>query len=129
MARDAGVWTVVRGEFSWAGDTLRLVARVYDVASGERVHVARVDGQPGEDVRPMFDALAARLLDLSGAPADALGPGIAASTTHSVEAFRRYLAGMDLLNQLESAAARVEFERAATIDTDLCAGVLPPART
>ena len=117
MARDAGVWTVVRGEFSWAGDTLRLVARVYDVASGERVHVARVDGRPGEDVRPLFDALAARLLDLSGAPADALGPGIAASTTHSVEAFRRYLAGMDLLNRWDLPAARVEFERAATIDT------------
>jgi len=117
MARDAGVWTVVRGEFSWAGDTLRLVARVYDVASGKRVHVARVDGHPGEDVRPMFDELAARLLDLSGAPADAVGPGLAASTTHSVEAFRRYLAGMELLNSWNLAAAASEFERATAIDS------------
>jgi serine/threonine-protein kinase len=117
MARDAGVWTVVRGEFSWAGDTLRLVARVYDVATGARVHVARVDGRPGEDVRPMFDELATRLLDLSGAPADALGPGLAATTTHSVEAFRGYLAGMELLNRWNLPAAAAEFERATTIDT------------
>ncbi len=117
MARDAGVWTVVRGEFSWAGDTLRLIARVYDVASGGRVHVARVDGRPGEDVRPLFDALAARLLDLSGAPADAVGPGLAATTTHSVEAFRRYLAGTDLLNRWNLPAAAAEFQRATAIDT------------
>jgi serine/threonine-protein kinase len=117
MAREAGVWTVVRGEFSWAGDTLRLVARVYDVATGARVHVARVDARPGEDVRPMFDELATRLLDLSGAPADALGPGLAATTTHSVEAFRRYLAGLDLLNRWNLPAAAAEFQRATAIDT------------
>ncbi len=117
MARAAGVWTVVRGEFSWAGDTLQLVARVYDVASGERVHVARVDGRPGEDVRPLFDALAARLLHLSGAPADAVGPGLATTATHSVEAFRRYLAGMDLLNRWNLPAAAAEFERATAIDS------------
>ncbi len=117
IARDAGVWTVVRGEFSWAGDTLRLVARVYDVATGDRVDVAQVDARPGEDVRPMFDALAARLLRLSGAPAGAIGPGLAATTTHSVEAFRRYLAGMDLFNRWNLPAAAAQFERAAAIDT------------
>ena len=126
MARDAGVWTVVRGEFSWAGDTLRLVARVYDVASGARVHVARVDGHPGEDVRPMFDELAARLLDLSGAPADAVGPGLAASTTHSVEAFRRYLAGMDLLNSWNLPAAAGGVPAGDRDRLDLRVGVLPP---
>jgi eukaryotic-like serine/threonine-protein kinase len=117
MAREAGVWTVVRGEFSWAGDTLRLVARVYDVASGQRVHVARVDGRPGRDVRPLFDALATRLLDLSGAPADAVGPGLAATTTHSVEAFRLYLTGLDHLNHWNLTAARTAFDQAVSIDT------------
>jgi serine/threonine-protein kinase len=117
MARAAGVWTVVRGEFSWAGDTLRLVARVYDVATGARVNVARVDGRPGRDVRPLFDALAARLLDLSGAPADAVGPGLAATTTHSVEAFRLYLTGLDHLNRWNLASARAAFDQAVAIDT------------
>ena len=43
LARDAGVWTVVLGDFTQAGDSLHLVARVYDVATGARVDVARVD--------------------------------------------------------------------------------------
>ena len=68
LAREAGVWTVVLGDFHQAGDSLHLVARVYDVASGKRVDVARVDDRPGADVRPLFDQLAAQLLDLSGAP-------------------------------------------------------------
>ena len=68
LAREAGVWTVVLGDFTPAGDSLHLAARVYDVASGKRVDVARVDDRPGADVRPLFDQLAAKLLDLSGAP-------------------------------------------------------------
>ena len=68
LAREAGVWTVVLGDFTPAGDSLHLVARVFDVASGKRVDVARVDDRPGADVRPLFDQLAAKLLDLSGAP-------------------------------------------------------------
>jgi serine/threonine-protein kinase len=117
MAREAGVWTIVRGEFSWAGDTLRLVARMYDVATGQRVHVAQVDGRPGRDVRPLFDALAARLLHLSGAPPEAVGPGLAATTTHSVEAFRHYLTGLDHLNHWDLPAARAAFEQALSVDT------------
>ena len=66
LAREAGVWTVVLGDFAQAGDSLHLTARVYDVASGDRVDVARVDDRAGADVRPLFDELAARLLDLSG---------------------------------------------------------------
>ena len=57
-------WATSRG----SGDSLHLAARVYDVATGNRVDVARVDDRPGDDVRPLFDQLAAKLLDLSGAP-------------------------------------------------------------
>ena len=77
LAREAGVWTVVLGDFTQAGDSLHLAARVFDVASGNRVDVARVDDRAGADVRPLFDELAAKLLDLSGAPergADRPGP-------------------------------------------------------
>ena len=39
LARDGGAWTVVLGDFTRAGDSLHLVARVYDVATGNRVDV------------------------------------------------------------------------------------------
>jgi TolB-like protein len=98
MAREAGVWTVVLGEYSRGGDSLHLAVRVFDVATGKRVDAARVDGRAGPDVRPVFDELATWLLDLSGAPGD-IRTGLAHVTTSSLEAFRAYLAGVEQLNR------------------------------
>ena len=116
LARDAGVWTVVLGDFRQAGDSLHLVARVYDVATGKRVDVAQADDRSGEDVRPVFDQLAARLLDLSGAPSR-VRASLAQATTGSLEAFRAYLAGQEALNRWDLADAERELRRAAAIDT------------
>jgi TolB-like protein len=116
LAREAGVWTVVLGDFSQAGDSLHLAARVYDVASGARVDIARVDDQTGADVRPLFDELAVKLLDLSGAPNE-VRISLARSTTASLEAYRAYLTGVEQLNRWDLAGAEREFQRASTIDT------------
>ncbi|MEP7325805.1 MAG: protein kinase [Gemmatimonadota bacterium] len=116
LARDAGVWTVVLGDFTRSGDSLHLAARVYDVASGERIDVAQVDGQSGEDPRPLYDQLAARLLDLSGAPG-AVRSNLSSLTTRSLEAYRAYLRGIDLLNQWELTSAEQEFRQALDEDS------------
>src|SRR5207253_8028820 len=105
------VWTVVLGDYTPAGDTLHLTARVYDVSSGKRVDIARVDDRSGTDVRPLFDQLAAKLLDLSGAPTE-IQIGLARSTTGSLEAFRAYLNGVEQLNRWDLANAEREFDRA-----------------
>ncbi len=116
LAREAGVWTVVLGDFTPAGDSLHLTARVFDVATGKRVDVARVDDRAGPDVRPLFDDLAAKLLDLSGAPNE-IRIGLARSTTQSLEAFRAYLSGVEHLNRWDLAGAQRDLERAIALDT------------
>ena len=116
LAREAGVWTVVLGDFTQGGDSLHLAARVYDVASGTRVDVARVDDRSGEDARPLFDELAAKLLDLSGAPRE-VRIGLARSTTASLEAYRAYLSGVEQLNHWDLAGAERDLERAIRIDS------------
>jgi serine/threonine protein kinase/tetratricopeptide (TPR) repeat protein len=116
LAREAGVWTVVLGDYTLAGDSLHLAARVYDVATGERISVARVDGVGQPDARPLFDQLAARLLDLSGAPGGQRAD-LASLTTPSLEAYRAYLRGLDQLNQWELGAAQSELERAVELDS------------
>jgi serine/threonine-protein kinase len=116
LAREAGVWTVVLGDFTPAGDSLHLTARVFDVASGKRVDVAQVDGRAGPDVRPLFDDLAAKLLDLSGAPNE-IRIGLARATTQSLEAFRAYLRGVEQLNRWDLAGAQRDLERAIALDT------------
>jgi serine/threonine-protein kinase len=116
LAREAGVWTVVLGDFAQAADSLHLTARMYDVASGKRVDVAQVDDRAGSDVRPAFDQLAARLLDLSGAPNE-VRIGLARSTTMSLEAYRAYLAGVEQLNRWDLGGAQRDLQRALQIDT------------
>lgn len=116
LARDAGVWTVVLGDYARAGDTLQLVAHVYDVASGARLDVAAVRGRPGDDVRPLFDQLAARLLDLSGAPSGVTA-NLARATTSSLEAYRAYLQGIEELNAWNLGAAEASLRRAVALDT------------
>ena len=116
IARDAGVWTVVLGDYTLAGDSLHLAARVYDVASGERISVARVDGVGQPDARPLFDQLAARLLDLSGAPGGQRAD-LASLTTPSLEAYRAYLRGIDKLNQWDLGPAQTDLERAVQLDS------------
>ncbi|MDQ2673226.1 MAG: serine/threonine-protein kinase, partial [Chloroflexota bacterium] len=114
LAREAGVWTVVLGDYSRVGDSLHLAARVYDVATGARISIARVDDRSGEDARPLFDQLAAQLLNLSGAPTD-LPVSLARSTTQSLEAYRSYLAGVDRLNRWDLAGAERDLRRAVSI--------------
>jgi eukaryotic-like serine/threonine-protein kinase len=116
LAREAGVWTVVLGDFTPAGDSLHLAARVFDVASGKRVDIARVDDRPGADVRPLFDQLAAKLLDLSGAPNE-IRTGLARATTTSLEAFRAYLSGVEQLNRWDLTGAERSLGRAIALDT------------
>jgi eukaryotic-like serine/threonine-protein kinase len=116
LAREAGVWTVVLGDFARVGDSLHLAARIYDVATGDRVSVARVDDRTGEDARPLFDQLAAKLLDLSGAPTD-LPVDLARSTTQSLEAYRSYLVGVNRLNRWDLTGAERDLGRAVALDT------------
>ena len=116
LARDAGAWTVVLGEYSQNGDSLRLAARVFDVASGNRVDAVEVAGLAAVDARPVFDALAARLLDLSGAPSD-LSTSLTAATTGSLEAYRDYLDGVRALGDWKLSAADSLLSRAVGIDS------------
>ena len=116
LAREAGVWTVVLGEFDQAGDSLHLTARVFDVATGQRLDLASASGVPGSDVRHLFDNLASRILNLSGAP-ETVTTNLARATTGSLEAYRAYLSGVDHLNEWELAGAIGDLERATRIDS------------
>jgi tetratricopeptide (TPR) repeat protein len=116
LARASHAWTVVLGDYTKAGDSLHLVARTYDVATGRRLEVVQVDGPIQDDVRPLFDELATKLLDLTGAPKGDRTT-VAAVTTQSVEAYRGYLRGVDALSHWRLNEASRELERAVAIDT------------
>ena len=116
LAREAGAGTVVLGDFTHSGDSLRLTARTYDVATGTRLDVVETAGRGSEDVRPLFDRLAARLLDLSGAPEGGRSP-LTDVTTESLEAYRAYLQGIEHLNHWELLPATAALRRAVSLDS------------
>ncbi|MBM4186098.1 MAG: hypothetical protein FJ206_02195 [Gemmatimonadetes bacterium] len=115
MARRSRAWTVVLGEFNQVGDSLRVTARRYDVATGRRLDLIEVRGTASGDVRPVFDDLATRLLELTGAPAESRTT-LASATTTSLEAYRDYLRGVDALNHWRLSEASAALEAAVRRD-------------
>ena len=99
LARDAGVWTVVLGDFTTAGDSLHLVARVYDVATGNRVDVAQVDGSARGRRAPAVRPARRQIAQSLGRAKRHCGRISAWATTSSLEAFRAYLQGIEHLNE------------------------------
>ncbi|MFI5235432.1 MAG: protein kinase, partial [Gemmatimonadales bacterium] len=116
LAREAGVWTLVVGDYEHTGDSVHVTARMLDVASGKRVDLAQAAVAVDSDVRPAFDELAARLLNVSGAPGG-LRPGLAGATTTSLEAYRLYLSGIDRLNHWDLDSADAELHQAIARDS------------
>ena len=115
VAREAGVWTVVMGQVTGTTDSVIVVARAYDVASGSRVAQVQQSAAIAADPRPLFDRIARELLDLAGAPP--LDPELSRRTTSSLEAYRAYLEGVRALNAWRLEAADSLLAHAASIDT------------
>jgi eukaryotic-like serine/threonine-protein kinase len=116
MAREAGAWTAVMGQVRGAGDSIFVVARAYDVATGKRIGDPRQHSAPrSSDPRVTFDAVARDLLDLAGAPP--MRPELARTTTSSLEAYRAYLLGLKALNTWRLAEAESSFARATRVDS------------
>ncbi|HEX8851613.1 MAG TPA: serine/threonine-protein kinase [Gemmatimonadaceae bacterium] len=115
LARKAGVWSVVMGQVTPLGDSLVVLARVFDVATGRKVDQTQRSIASSADPRPLYDAIARDLLDLVGAPPTSVS--LTATTTESVEAYRAYLEGLRALNGWQLPRADSLFHVATTADS------------
>jgi eukaryotic-like serine/threonine-protein kinase len=128
LAREGDARTVVLGQIQRNGDSLNVVARVYDVESGKLMKEIPVGGLASGDARWLFDALANQLLGLAGAPT-LRKVQVARITTASVEAYRAYLHGARALHAWELDAADSAFGRATAIDTTFSLAYYKRAQT
>ncbi|HEX2779742.1 MAG TPA: hypothetical protein VHM30_09595, partial [Gemmatimonadaceae bacterium] len=115
MARRAGVGTVLMGQVSALGDSIVVVGRLFDVATGRKVDEAQRSALRSSDPRPLFDALARDLLNLTGSPPSVTNA--ASATTQSLEAYRAYLDGVKALNGWRLARADSLFDAATRADS------------
>lgn len=115
LGRRAGAGTVVTGQVQTTRDSLIVVARLFDVASGRSLQQAQRGLKLGDDPRPLYDRLAQDLLAIAGAPAS--GMQLSAATTTSLEAYRAYLEGVRQLNSWNLPSADSAFARAIELDS------------
>jgi len=115
LAREAGVWTVVLGDFAPAGDSLHLVARVYDVATGKGTLFRRFSSRTALIEAVLTRRASALLRREHDTPPS--GPGI-----EPVAALRAYLDGLldfvwrnrSLIRALDQSGPNVFYENVAS---------------
>jgi eukaryotic-like serine/threonine-protein kinase len=134
IARRAKVNRVLVGSYVKAGDTIRIDARLQDVATGKIVTSERVEGQGESSLFSLVDNLTGRirsqlallasaaggsvnLLAKPGATPEAgLDRGVTDVTTSSIEAYRYYAQAIDLHERYLEAQAQPLFEKAIEVD-------------
>src|SRR5919108_5929630 len=129
LAREADAGTVVLGQIQRIGDSIGVVARVYDVDDGHLVSELSAGGLASADSRWLFDELANEMLGLAGAAPSQRKVQVARITTSSVEAYRQYLNGARALHAWNLEAADSAFERATSIDTTFALAYYKRAQT
>ena len=114
LAREAGVGTATVGSVNQFGDSLSFTLKVYDVARGELLTTARAAVPADGDVPAAFRTLAGEVLVTAGAPsqlADVEPP------THSIEAYRAYIEGIQARSRWDIDEAATAFRRAVGFDS------------
>jgi len=96
VARRAGAGVVIMGQVTTTPDSLRVIARMYNVATGKPMDQAESAVGTGGDPRGVFQVIANELLDLIGGTKVTVE--LTKATTTSVEAYRAYLTGVRSLN-------------------------------
>jgi serine/threonine protein kinase/tetratricopeptide (TPR) repeat protein len=116
VAARAGVSTMLTGALSQLGTTYILTAQLIDVSKGTVLESQRIDGT---DLYAMVDELTNRLREDLRVPVEVeprLEISIRDRTTESLEAYRYYFAGVDLLNNQNYHAAADTLEAATRLD-------------
>jgi len=97
-----------------------ITSQLVDVESGNVEASQRIEGRPGEDLFALVDRLTVEVkrdLSLPQAALAELDPAVAGITTHSAEAYRHYLEGVELQNRLYYQEAEEAYRRAVRADT------------
>ncbi|MEP6832604.1 MAG: serine/threonine-protein kinase [Gemmatimonas sp.] len=116
IARRAGAGVVIMGTVTTTPDSLRVIARMYSVATGLPVdQPAQSAVKLGDDPRNLFQAISSQLLDLVGGPKVTVE--LSKATTTSVDAYRTYLDGVRSLNSWRLPEADSLLKRATELDS------------
>ena len=121
VAQKARVTNAPVGSFVKAGDTIRISVRLQDATSGEVIASERVEGQGEESIFSLVDALTQRIRDryqISGPVSMNLDRDLKDVTTSSLKAYKAYVEGVKLHEELREQEAIPHLEQAVELDPD-----------
>ena len=113
IARRAGAGNLVMGDFFKVGKGARLVANVFDVATGAKLRSAVQQASEQDSLLTAFTPLAHGVLAVPP-PADARMGELG---TTKLDAYQEYLTGVRAFNADQIPEARVHLERAIALDS------------
>ncbi len=120
VAREAGVRWILTGTVIQVEPGIILTSEISNAETGEIQATQRVAGEPGEDLFVLIDRLSIEIRNDMALPEEAMAEAdrdIADVTTHSQEAYRYYLEGIDLTEKLYSDEAVTSFRKAIEHDS------------
>ena len=113
VARRAGAGRLVMGDLLRVGSRTQIVAKVYDVRTGQRIRNVREETANADSLMSLFGRLARGILN-AGAPAT--GAVFGTGTTR-LDAYQEYVAGVTRLTRVELDSAAAHLERAVQLDS------------
>ncbi len=120
VAKAAKAKWMLMGSILQEQPNLIMTSSLVDVETGRVIGSQRITGGPGEQVFALIDRLTPEIRNDLALPAGAReGRDVAVAdvTTHSTEAYRYYLEGMELLNKFYQTEAKAAFAKALGFDS------------
>jgi len=120
IAREARATWILTGSILRIDSGLVVTSQLVEAATGDVLASQRVMGEPGEDIFAVVDKLSSQVwqdLPLSAPARKAADSPVANITTHSTEAYRHYLQGIEYATRFYITEAIVQFESALDLDS------------
>jgi serine/threonine protein kinase/Flp pilus assembly protein TadD len=122
VAKKAGVKWILTGNILQIKPNIVLTSDISEAATGRILATQRVSGKTGEDIFAVVDKLSPQIKNDLSLPEQAKKEQdrpVADVTTHSQEAYRYYLEGLDYDNKFYSAEAERSYKKALELDSTL----------
>jgi tetratricopeptide (TPR) repeat protein len=120
VAKKAQVKWILTGNILQTKPSIVLTSDISEAATGRILATQRVSGKTGEDIFAVVDKLSPQIKNDLSLPEQAkkeIEQPIAEVTTHSQQAYRYYLEGMDYNNKFYYAEAEKSFKKALEYDS------------
>ena len=120
VAKRAGVKWILTGKLLQTKPTIVLISEISEVTTGKILATQRVSGATGEDIFAVVDKLSPEIAKALSLPEQAkkeLERPVAQVTTHSQEAYRYYLEGVDYYYKYYYTEAQKSYKKALELDS------------